>query len=43
MKKISLILLIAAFLSGCSSPPVPKEPQGEWTPINNATGVNPNV
>ncbi|MDL0457422.1 hypothetical protein O3J91_06590 [Yersinia pestis] len=41
MKKIALVLLIA-FLSGCSSPPVPPEPKGEWTPVNNA-GANAHV
>ncbi|MFC1118067.1 hypothetical protein ACFGY2_11395 [Pasteurella multocida] len=37
MKKLSMILLSAAFLSACSgSPPKVKEPQGDWIQINNS-------
>lgn len=36
MKKLSMVLLSALFLSACSgSPPQVKEPQGDWIQINN--------
>ncbi|WP_321930775.1 MULTISPECIES: hypothetical protein [Paraburkholderia] len=36
VEAIAVVLVVAIF-SGCSSPPKPPEPTGQWVPVNPIT------
>ena len=38
MKLVASVVLVLAVLWGCSSPPKPPEPTGQWVPVNQPTG-----
>jgi len=37
MKFVACVVLVLAVLWGCSSPPKPPEPTGQWVPVNQPT------
>ena len=37
MKLVACVVLVLAVLWGCSSPPKPPEPTGQWVPVNQPT------
>lgn len=37
MKLVASVVLVLTILGGCSSPPKPPEPTGQWVPVNQPT------